>query len=103
MGLRGKIRVLREGFNVEAISGWSLEIEDAVKSHNNDGPTTTMVKTDISSGMQSPLVPAYEESYQIRRKTVRLKDSMSQIKSRPGTGNAGYAGILTGQFEIMEQ
>lgn len=48
----GKIRILREGFDVEAVSkGWSLDIEEAPSSLQPNGHS---VNTDTSTGTAHP-------------------------------------------------
>jgi dynein light intermediate chain 1 len=99
----GKIRVLREGFNVEAISnGWGQEFEDTTKSNDNDRQIITIGKADIYPDNQGPLVLAYEEIISDPK-----KNSATDVKNLSNQGleleTLGMQEFLAGQLEIMEQ
>ncbi|KAF4632807.1 hypothetical protein G7Y89_g5315 [Cudoniella acicularis] len=57
----GKIRVLREGFDVEAVNkGWSLDIEEAFESNPNRNSTGSL-RGDEAPKRKGGAVEAYEE------------------------------------------
>ena len=99
----GKIRVLREGFDVEAVSqGWSRFMEQQVKSSQIDGDTTHG-DTEASNpqDVDSPLF-AYESTITDPKKHTALEDASAQ-KNGLEMETLGMQAFLAGQLDVMER
>jgi dynein light intermediate chain 1 len=90
----GKIRVLREGFDVEAVnSGWSLDIEESPDSVSNDEhPSTAAGAIEIfEETIRDPSLDAMQAT---AYESNGLKLEVSSVD--PQT-------FLTGQLEILDK
>ncbi|KAF6239753.1 hypothetical protein HO173_002299 [Letharia columbiana] len=96
----GKIRVLREGFDVEGTSsGWSIDIEASVSTAANGDTETNDAEPDSSTSPKGAVLPTYES-------TIPNPHAYSSSQlSKPGieTSTPTNQAFLTTQLEILEK
>ncbi|CAD6588035.1 MAG: hypothetical protein ASARMPREDX12_003131 [Alectoria sarmentosa] len=96
----GKIRVLREGFDVEGTSsGWSTDIRAVASAAANGGKETHGAGSNFSTSLEGAVLPTYESTI--------LKPhaySFSQLKN-PGIeiSTPTIQAFLTTQLEVLEK
>lgn len=99
----GKIRVLREGFDVEGIShGWSVDVQSAPPGAESTAKRMeTGSSRPIGNGQGVGVLPAYEEV---------IKDPRGNDEADPTGPNQGIEippvntqEFLAGQLEVMER
>lgn len=99
----GKIRVLREGFDVEGVNqGWSLDIEDPIQTR--DGGNIQTSETEESENVDyAGALTVYEET--IRDPTIdsRPVPNASSTTSGLDIQSVGGQMFLATQLEVLER
>ena len=99
----GKIRVLREGFDVEAISnGWSRDIELPMPNGQDDHPVVNGQKRNSAPRPPQSLSLAYEEVISDPTKVNAVED-LTLPADRLEIETLGMQEFLGSQLEIMER
>ena len=99
----GKIRVLREGFDVEAVSkGWSIDIESSKHSSlDTNGKEPTQAGNVDKNKEQHGSLSAYEESVPDPKKITAFAESVS--KRGLDLEVLSNQDFLASQAELMER
>lgn len=100
----GKIRVLRDGFDVEAINkAWSVDIEESIETNPDPNGAPNHEEVAQSSNASGGAVEVYEE---------RIRDPRRDALQATATESNGYKlevssqdtqGFLASQLEILEK
>jgi dynein light intermediate chain 1 len=100
----GKIRVLRDGFDVEAINkAWSVDIEESSSSLVTTTTTTTDAETTLSSKSPSGAVESYEEQIRDPRLDALQATSSEAHGSKLEVSSLESQAFLTTQLEVLEK
>jgi dynein light intermediate chain 1, cytosolic len=103
----GKIRVLREGFDVEGVNqGWSIDIDELLKSSND---VTTMalngqaVGNEQSSNEPAGAVAHYEETIRDPGLDLLSESSVKKSGQEPDIQSMDAQSFLANQLESLEK
>ena len=96
----GKIRVLREGFDVEETSrGWSLDIQAPDGSAANGNTATSVLESNSSSSHEGAVLPTYESTILNPHAHAATNLEKPGIEISTMTTQA----FLTTQLEVLEK
>lgn len=101
----GKIRIIREGFDIEGVStGWSIEIQDPPEPLNSNEPADEQPQDDAEAEDGSSAVTIYEQTIKDPKRDHSIALSgRQQLDSKIEVETLDMQGFLSKQVEVLEQ
>ena len=101
----GKIRIIREGFDIEGVStGWSIEIQDPLEPLNINEPMDERPQDDAEAEDGSSAVTIYEQTIKDPKRDHSIALSgRQQLDSKIEVETLDMQGFLSKQVEVLEQ
>lgn len=101
----GKIRIIREGFDIEGVStGWSIEIQDPPEPLNSNEPADEKPQDDAEAEDGSSAVTIYEQTIKDPKRDHSIALSgRQQLDSKIEVETLDMQGFLSKQVEVLEQ